>query len=86
MRILKRPLDWVLGAIFILSVLTLFLAHEDPFVREALCVRFGVLYKSVSFFASLNIETLHSNDLIYEATLAGQIKNNKRTYFHWLFE
>jgi hypothetical protein len=38
-RIMKRPLNWLLGAIFILSVAALFLAHEDPFVREALCTR-----------------------------------------------
>src|SRR5258708_6792919 len=30
-----------------------------------------VLYKSVSFLSCLNIETLHSDDLIYETTLAG---------------
>jgi len=41
MRVLKRPLDWVLGAIFVLSVAALFLAHEDPFARNALCARTG---------------------------------------------
>jgi hypothetical protein len=38
---MKRLLDWLLGAIFILSAAGLFLAHEDPFVRDALCARIG---------------------------------------------
>src|ERR1022692_755548 len=41
MRILKRPLDWVLSVIFVLSTLALLLAHEDPFVRDAVCTRIG---------------------------------------------
>ena len=42
MHILKRPLDRVLSAIFVLSVAALFLAHDDPFVRDALCERTGI--------------------------------------------
>jgi hypothetical protein len=37
----KRSLDLVLATIFIVSVAALFLAHEDPFVRDALCARIG---------------------------------------------
>jgi hypothetical protein len=36
---MKNLLDWLLSAIFILSAAALFLAHEDPFVRDALCAR-----------------------------------------------
>jgi hypothetical protein len=38
---LKRLLDKALIAIFVLSVATLFLAHEDPFARDALCAYTG---------------------------------------------
>jgi hypothetical protein len=41
MNVFKRPLDLALWAIFIVSLALLFLAHEDPFVREALCSRSG---------------------------------------------
>ena len=41
MNIFRRPLDLALWAIFIVSVALLFLAHEDPFVRDALCSRTG---------------------------------------------
>jgi len=40
-NIFKRPLDLALWAIFITSLAILFLAHEDPFVRDALCSRTG---------------------------------------------
>jgi hypothetical protein len=38
---LKRLLDIVLTAIFVLSVAALFLAHEDPFARQAVCAHTG---------------------------------------------
>jgi hypothetical protein len=38
-RIIKYPLDIVLIAIAILSVAALFLAHEEPFARDALCAK-----------------------------------------------
>jgi hypothetical protein len=40
-RILKIPLDIVLILIAILSVAALFLAHEDPFARDAVCKWIG---------------------------------------------
>jgi hypothetical protein len=38
---LKRLLDIALTAISVLSVAALFLAHEDPFAREAVCAHTG---------------------------------------------
>jgi hypothetical protein len=38
---LKRLLNIALVAIFVLSVAALFLAHEDPFARDALCAYTG---------------------------------------------
>jgi hypothetical protein len=38
---LKRLLDIFLTAIFVLSVVALFLAHEDPFARDLVCARTG---------------------------------------------
>jgi len=38
---MKRLIDWLLGTILVLSIAAVFLAHEDPFVREALCARIG---------------------------------------------
>ena len=38
---MKRLLDIALIAIFVLSVAPLFLAHEDPFARDALCAYTG---------------------------------------------
>lgn len=40
-RILKIPLDIVLILVGVLSVAALFLAHEDPFARDALCKWMG---------------------------------------------
>lgn len=37
----KRITDLMLFAIFLLSVAALFLAHEDPFARDALCASIG---------------------------------------------
>ena len=34
----KNLLDGVLWAIFVASIAALFLAHEDPFVRDAFCL------------------------------------------------
>lgn len=39
--IIKRPLDIILIAIAIASAAALFLAHEDPFARAALCTQTG---------------------------------------------
>ena len=36
-RIVKRPLDIALTVIAIVSLAALFLAHEEPFARDALC-------------------------------------------------
>jgi hypothetical protein len=37
----RRSLDLFLAIIFIVCVAVLFLSHEDPFVRDALCARIG---------------------------------------------
>jgi hypothetical protein len=36
-RIIKQPLDIALMVIAIISLAALFLAHEEPFARDALC-------------------------------------------------
>jgi hypothetical protein len=40
-RPMRRVLDGFLIAIFVLSIAALFLAHEDPFARDALCAHTG---------------------------------------------
>jgi hypothetical protein len=39
---MRRVLDGTLIAIFVLSTTALFLAHEDPFARDALCAHTGL--------------------------------------------
>ena len=40
-RILKHPLDVTLILVAMISLAALFLAHEDPFARDALCAKTG---------------------------------------------
>src|SRR5216683_7786726 len=40
-RIIKHQLDILLIAIALVSVAALFLAHEEPFARDALCAKTG---------------------------------------------
>ena len=65
MRILKRPLDWVLCAIFFFSVAALFLAHEDSFAREVVCAYTG--------FCPTNVNAKAWNKIFYDLAVGALV-------------